>query len=267
MQEMLKVVGSVKGTVAAPPESDDWLKLPSGEVSLHSVTFSVFQKMVVREPSGTEGGTAQMSTRAGRTGADGAIACTTVGVAFCTGVCVRTTEVCVEGAWTGAVGAGVPTVNPPAVQSPSKKEGGMIDAMKPLAHGRVLHHPPTRSLTKPPIALPPKKVEVSVLPCVSLVTKVAPVPVVCMLPVSPGGVTVATLWPPKDPVTMATVWAGLVLETVTEVVGAIVTGVMIGAIIGVDVGSVPLHIPSAWLRASHVVLVVELAAMVVDGAT
>ena len=59
------VVACVIGTVAAPPERDVWLKLPSGEVSVQFVTFSVFQKIVVRAPKGTVAGTAQISTRGG----------------------------------------------------------------------------------------------------------------------------------------------------------------------------------------------------------
>lgn len=65
MHEMVNVVALVSGTVAAPPESELWLKLPSGEVSVHCVTPCVFQKMEVRVASGTDAGTAQICTTDG----------------------------------------------------------------------------------------------------------------------------------------------------------------------------------------------------------
>ncbi len=58
----MKVVAPVSGTVAAPPESELWLKLPSGEVSVQLVTPCVFQKIDVRVASGTDAGTAQIYT-------------------------------------------------------------------------------------------------------------------------------------------------------------------------------------------------------------
>ena len=89
---MVNVVGPVSGTVAAPPESEVWVKLPSGDVSVQLVTFSVFQKISARAPSGTVDGTAQISTRGGIKVAVGVIACCKVdcGRAACvaTGVCV-----------------------------------------------------------------------------------------------------------------------------------------------------------------------------------
>src|SRR3569832_320797 len=60
--EIVKVVAVVIGTVEAPPESDVCEKLPSGDVSVHSLTPCVFQKIDVREPRFTFAGTAQMST-------------------------------------------------------------------------------------------------------------------------------------------------------------------------------------------------------------
>jgi len=59
--EIVKVVAAVIGTVEAPPESESCEKLPSGEVSVHEVTPCVFQKIDVRAPSETDGGTAQIS--------------------------------------------------------------------------------------------------------------------------------------------------------------------------------------------------------------
>src|SRR3990167_7464503 len=63
--EMENVVAAVMGCVAAPPESEFWLKPPFGEVSVQFVTPCVFQKMDVRPPSGTDAGTAQISTLGG----------------------------------------------------------------------------------------------------------------------------------------------------------------------------------------------------------
>jgi hypothetical protein len=52
----------VSGTVDAPPLRVVWVKLPSGDVSMQSVTPCVFQKIEVRAPSGTVVGDAQIST-------------------------------------------------------------------------------------------------------------------------------------------------------------------------------------------------------------
>src|SRR3989344_3782276 len=97
---MVKVVAAVIGTVAAPPESEDWLKLPSGEDSTQLVTPCVFQKMDVRPPSGTEAGTAQMSALGGTTGAAGAGAVVVATTGLGVGVVGRTTGFCVR---TGGV--------------------------------------------------------------------------------------------------------------------------------------------------------------------
>jgi hypothetical protein len=59
----VNVVAPESGWLAAPPESDVWLKLPSGEVSVQSVTPCVFQKIDTRVSSGTDAGTAQICTR------------------------------------------------------------------------------------------------------------------------------------------------------------------------------------------------------------
>ena len=94
----------VRATVAAPPESDDWLKLPSGEVSVQLVTPFVLQKIEVRAPSGTEAGTAQMSTFGVTAGVVVAAGAGTVGVGcFRTGVCWRT-GFCGTGAGGGGGG-------------------------------------------------------------------------------------------------------------------------------------------------------------------
>ena len=61
LQTMVKVVACVMGTVAAPPESEFWLKLPTEDVSTQLNTPCVFQKIEVRPPRGTEAGTAQIS--------------------------------------------------------------------------------------------------------------------------------------------------------------------------------------------------------------
>src|SRR3989338_3299705 len=63
--EIEKVVAAVMGCVAAPPESEFWLKPPFGDVSVQFVTPWVFQKMDVRPQSGTDAGTAQISTLGG----------------------------------------------------------------------------------------------------------------------------------------------------------------------------------------------------------
>ena len=58
--EMVKVVAPVMGTVEAPPERLDWLKLPSGEVSVQFETPWVFQNIDVRVSRGTDAGTAHI---------------------------------------------------------------------------------------------------------------------------------------------------------------------------------------------------------------
>lgn len=63
MQDIENVVASESGTVEAPPERAFSLKLPSGLVTVHDVTFFVFQNIEVREPTGTEEGTAQTSAK------------------------------------------------------------------------------------------------------------------------------------------------------------------------------------------------------------
>ena len=75
--EMVNTVSAVIGTVEALPESDDWEKLPSGDVSVQLVTPVAFQKIEVRPPSDTEVGDAQICTTGG-----------TYGVASGTGVVV-----------------------------------------------------------------------------------------------------------------------------------------------------------------------------------
>ena len=94
--EMVKVVAPVIGTVEAPPESEFWLKLPSGDVSVHEETPLVFQKIDVRAPRGTDSGTAQMSTSGGTVGAAGAAA--DVEVPFGSDICWTTTVVAAVGA-------------------------------------------------------------------------------------------------------------------------------------------------------------------------
>ena len=58
MQEMLKTVAAVIGTVEDSPRRVLELKLPSGLVSVHDVTPCESQRIVVREPSETEIGDA-----------------------------------------------------------------------------------------------------------------------------------------------------------------------------------------------------------------
>ena len=80
MQRIVKVVGPVSGTVAAPPESEFWLKLPSADFSVQAFMPCVFQKMDVRAPSRTEAGTAQISAFAFDIAAAGVLG---EGVGFC----------------------------------------------------------------------------------------------------------------------------------------------------------------------------------------
>ena len=61
----MKVVGPESGTVAAPPKSELCEKLPSGDVSVQEVTPFVLQKTVVRAPSETDAGTAQILASGG----------------------------------------------------------------------------------------------------------------------------------------------------------------------------------------------------------
>ena len=67
---IVNVVDSVIGTVAAPPASDLWLKLPSLAVSVQLTTPCALQKIEVRPPKGTDGGEAQISTFGGTVGVD-----------------------------------------------------------------------------------------------------------------------------------------------------------------------------------------------------
>ena len=57
---MVKVTGPESATVEAPPEVDDPEKLPSELDSVHDVTLLDVQKTVVRPPSDTLGGCAQI---------------------------------------------------------------------------------------------------------------------------------------------------------------------------------------------------------------
>ena len=62
MHDIVNVVGPESATVAAPPERVFCEKFPSGELSVHDDTFFALQKIVVREPSFTLAGMAQIST-------------------------------------------------------------------------------------------------------------------------------------------------------------------------------------------------------------
>ncbi len=64
IHDIVNTVAAVSGTVDAPPLSEVCEKLPSGDVSMQSVTPCVFQKIDVRAPSGTVAGDADISTRA-----------------------------------------------------------------------------------------------------------------------------------------------------------------------------------------------------------
>ena len=68
LHEIVKVVASASGTVAAPPERDACEKLPSGELSVQLLTPCVVQKIDVRVSSGTDAGDAQMCTLDGVAG-------------------------------------------------------------------------------------------------------------------------------------------------------------------------------------------------------
>ena len=94
------MVGPESGVVAAPPESECSLKLPSGEVMVHDSTPLVFQKIEARAPKGTFEGTAQISTfgsTAGGADASVEVAPVPLGTLFFTG------------ATTGSAGGGNPT--------------------------------------------------------------------------------------------------------------------------------------------------------------
>ena len=106
------------------------MKLPSGEVSVHETTPTAFQKTVVRAPTGTLAGTAQMSTLGGTV--------EPVGVGTGVGVGLGLDLVTLPEEETTA-GAGCPTLNPRNVQRLSKKLGGMMDERKFAVHGRVAH--------------------------------------------------------------------------------------------------------------------------------
>jgi len=88
---MVYVVAPESGTVAPPPESELCEKLPSGDVSEHVAAFFDVQKIVVRAPSGTDAGTAQISAEIG--GDVGTGAATFVVLAGCEGTffCVSVT--------------------------------------------------------------------------------------------------------------------------------------------------------------------------------
>ena len=100
--EMVYVVAPVSGTVAAAPESVDSEKLPSGDVSVQLATPCVFQKIDVREPSGTVAGTAQICTTGVPVGTGAAgVAAGGVDAGPCWSVTCG-----------GVAGGGVPTWNP-----------------------------------------------------------------------------------------------------------------------------------------------------------
>jgi hypothetical protein len=131
------VVGAASGTVDAPPFKDVCVKLPSGDVMMHSVTPCEFQNTDVRAPSGTVAGDAQISTFASGSAAGVVVAFTggfVVDVVF-VGV-YEPVAVTVAGVVVFAV---VPTVSPRHVHSESKNDGGMMYDKKFDAHGRVEH--------------------------------------------------------------------------------------------------------------------------------
>jgi hypothetical protein len=163
---------------------------------------------------------------------------------------------------TDARGA-APTVNPLLLQSPSKNDGGISDAIKPTDHGRDLHHPPTNVLTNPAIPSPPKKLAVCVLPCTLFATNVAPVSVVTILPESPAGATDAGVAPAgvNDPVTLA-VEVRSPLRFVVVVL-AIMAPTVVEPLLGL-VKLVPVF-PLSALRRSWLEVSTELVATVVEG--
>ena len=127
MQEMVNVVAPVSATVEAPPEREFCEKLPSGEDSKQFVTPCEFQNIEVREPSGTDAGTAHISTFGGTAGV---VLAAPAGFddergALCTIVTVGTT------------GCGVPTWYPRSAHRLSKNVGGSTYERKLLAHGRL----------------------------------------------------------------------------------------------------------------------------------
>src|SRR3989338_7473886 len=65
---MKNVVGPVSGEDAELPEIVPALKVPSELESVQDAAPFVFQKMLVREPTATDAGTAQMSTFGGLVG-------------------------------------------------------------------------------------------------------------------------------------------------------------------------------------------------------
>ena len=97
--DIVNVVAPVRATVEAPPEREFCEKLPSGDVSVQFVTPCELQNTEVREPSGMEAGTAQISTF----GVTAGVVLVAAGVVFAGfgAVWVMTT--------LGTTGCGVPT--------------------------------------------------------------------------------------------------------------------------------------------------------------
>ncbi len=136
---MVYVVAPESGTVAAPPLSEFWVKLPSGEVSWHEVTPLALQKTVVRAPSGTAAGTAQISAL-GSTYGPLEVAAVVVAAGFGVALGVML-PCCAVGAC--ACTTGCPTLYPRSEQRLSKNVAGMMYERKLVAQGRLEHMPAT----------------------------------------------------------------------------------------------------------------------------
>ena len=130
--EIVKVVAPDNGTVAPPPESDVCEKLPSGDVSVQDTAFFDVQNTVVRVPSGTDAGTAQISACGGGY-VIVEVATVVVATGFFTTFCV--VLVCVKVTDGVACTTGWPTLYPLIVHRPSKKVAGIIIERKLEAHG------------------------------------------------------------------------------------------------------------------------------------
>lgn len=127
--EMVYVVGPESGTVAAPPERVLCEKLPSGDVSVQDVTPTAFQNTVVRAPSVTEAGVAQISTFGGTIGVG-------IGVGVTDGFAAGFGVDLTVGVTGTGVGFGAPTLYPRNVHKLSKNDAGTMNEIKFAVHGR-----------------------------------------------------------------------------------------------------------------------------------
>ncbi len=103
---------------------------------MHEVTPLAFQNTVVREPSGTDAGTAHISAFGSTYGSEEVAAGFVVTVGFAGVVTLGFVTVGAAAFTTAGVVAGVPTAYPRNWHKLSKNAFGIIEDKKLVAHGR-----------------------------------------------------------------------------------------------------------------------------------